>query len=64
MMDSIQATYIKLQFDDFVIQRSTSGWSVFRGDTCIVYGRTWEEAFDSLTTGERVRAIVFANSLR
>jgi len=62
--------YIKLQFDDFemVFHRAfgifrETGWTVFRGAECVVRFVSWEKAFDSLTTAERVRCIAFANQM-
>jgi hypothetical protein len=62
---NINAKHIRLQFDDFILAyHESSGWSVSRGGKMIVYAATWERAWDAMTTGEHVRAIVFANQLR
>jgi hypothetical protein len=64
MMDSIQASQIRLVFDDFELRRDYGEWTVWRGGLPRFRTVIWEEAFDSLTTAERVRLTVFANSLK
>lgn len=61
---NVHAKYIRLQFDDLILSMNSSGWQVSRGGHVVVKDATWEQAFDALTTGERVRCIVFANQLR
>jgi hypothetical protein len=64
MMDSIKAGQIRLVFDDFELRRDYGEWTVWRGGLPRFRTQKWEEAFDSLTTAERVRLTVFANSLK
>lgn len=57
--------YDETQTQGFSITfRRGKGWSVWRDLESVVSNVSWEEAFDSLTTGERVRCTVFANNLR
>jgi hypothetical protein len=57
--------HIRLQFDDLILQyRTSTGWQVSRGGHVVIQYASWEEAWDSLTTPERVRCIVFTNQLR
>jgi len=61
---NVHAKYIRLQFDDFILSKNNTGWQVSRGGHVAIKDASWEEAWAVLTTGERVRCIVFANQLR
>jgi len=69
--NEINADYIELGFYDCDQTRGFSvnfhrglGWSLFRDLEKVVVNVTWEESWAAMTTGERVRCAVFANSLR
>jgi hypothetical protein len=62
---------IRLQFDDFALHfdrnygwSKATGWSLMRDKSFVLSFVTWEEAWAAMTTGERVRCIVFANQMR
>jgi len=60
----LQFDGLELHFDrEFGWSRKT-GWSVKRDGSFVVSMVPWEEAWAALTLAERVRCIVFANSLR
>jgi len=61
----IHADHVRLQFDDFILQYHTStGWMLSRSGHVIIQYGSWDDVWKAMTTGERVRAIVFANQLR
>ena len=67
----ISANKVRMQFDDFSIHfdrnfgwSKKTGWSLFRDGQFILSLVTWEEVWAAMTTGERVRCIVFGNGMR
>ncbi len=70
-MIDFNADKIRLQFDNFTLHfdrnfgwSKATGWSLFRDGSTVLSFVTFDEVWSAMTTGERVRCIVFANNLR
>jgi hypothetical protein len=67
----INSNKIRMQFDDFSLHfdrnfgwSKATGWSLFRDGRAVLSFVKWDEVWAAMTLGERVRLIVFGNSLR
>lgn len=67
----INSNKVRLQFDDFSMHfdrnfgwSKATGWSLFRDGRTVLSFVSWEVIWAAMTTGERVRCVVFGNSLR
>lgn len=67
----INSNKVRLVFDNFAIHfdrnfgwSKATGWSLFRDGRTVLSFVTWEEVWSMMTTGERVRCIVFGNGMR
>lgn len=62
---------VRLQFDDFSLHYDSNygstkqtGWSLYREGRTVLSFVTWDVLWATMSTGERVRCIVFGNRMR